>query len=62
MKLKEKYFIVTNPANGWDCVYSTLYKGYTENEVREILNKERGDDTEDKLIIHELYLLNEKIN
>ena len=56
----EKLFVVTNPENGWDCVYSTLYKGYTEEEVRELLDEEFGYDTEDDLIIHEIYEINEK--
>ena len=56
----EKIFVVTNPENGWDCVHCTVYKGYTEEEVRELLNEEFERDTEDDFIIHEIYELIEK--
>ena len=57
---KDELYIVTNPENGWDCVHGTVYAGYTEAEVREILDLERGESTEDDLIIHEIYNINQK--
>lgn len=58
--MNKKLFVVTNPENGWNCVHKTLYEDYTEKEVREILDKEYGRNTEDELIIHELYNINSK--
>lgn len=56
----DELYVVTNPESGWDCVYSTVYAGYTENEVREILDEERGESTEDELIIHQIFNINRK--
>lgn len=57
---KDELFIVTSPESGWDCVHGTVYAGYTKAEVREILDLERGESTEDDLIIHEIYNINQK--
>ena len=51
---KEIYFVVTDIDEGWDRVLDVLYKGYSEEEVRQILIEEYGEERNQSLIIHEL--------